>query len=167
MTPCVEAAAMLFSHLDGHDGDIVLDGFPRTYVQSALLHDYCLKRSIQVVGGIEIYVDHLTLLQRALHRLYCRKCGRTYHHHLAPPAQRGVCDADGEDLHTRSDDAREIFERRVHGSLDKERQSMEAFASHWPLASIDGRHSPDMVLSAAVQAIGGLEKQSVQIPPLL
>jgi adenylate kinase len=79
----------------------VLDGFPRTLPQLALMIHSDLFR---VHGMIELVVSSDTVVKRISRRLFHEPSGRSYHPDFVPPRVSGKDDVTGEDLIQRADD---------------------------------------------------------------
>ena len=67
----------------------------------------------QLLSSACAYSPRDVLMQRLTGRLTCRSCGRTFHREFNPPAVEGICDFDGGELFTRSDDTEEAVSRRL------------------------------------------------------
>lgn len=110
-------ARMLFAALDQRadaaSAGALLDGFPRNPAQADVLDAQINDRGETLASVIHISVPRDVLMQRLTGRLTCRSCGRTFHREFNPPAVEGVCDFDGGELYTRSDDTEEAVSRRL------------------------------------------------------
>ena len=73
----------------------ILDGFPRTLAQAAVL-DTLLERLHKFLDAvIEIKVDDGALIDRLSGRFSCAKCGTGYHDRHCLPKTAGICDVCG------------------------------------------------------------------------
>lgn len=99
----------------------ILDGFPRTKVQS-LKYDELLE-SLGKDLGIVIYIDidKDMAIRRACSRITCPKCGRIYNKYSEEmkPKTEGICDDCGESLVQRADDNEETFTKRFEEYINK------------------------------------------------
>ena len=87
----------------------ILDGVPRTLFQAqAMDHD-----GIMIDHVVSIEIDDKVIEERMTGRRVCPKCGASYHQINNPSKQEGICDACGEKLVTRSDDAPETVRNRL------------------------------------------------------
>ena len=87
----------------------ILDGIPRTIPQAQALDQMDLGDYIV----LNISVGDEEILNRLGGRRVCGKCGATYHVTFNPPAEEGKCNACGDALIIRPDDARETIEKRL------------------------------------------------------
>ena len=93
---------------DCKDG-FILDGIPRTIPQAEALD----KMQLGDYVVINISVEDDEILQRLGGRRVCAKCGATYHVTFNPPAVEGKCNACGDALIIRPDDAQETIKKRL------------------------------------------------------
>ena len=116
----------------------LLDGFPRTVNQAVAL-DAALEAMGQKLDRvINIVVDKNLLVERAVGRRVCPKCGRTYHVVNQPPKVEGKCDADGEKLIQRDDDTEETVKTRI-GVYEKQTSPLiDYYKAQGLLLDVDG-----------------------------
>lgn len=126
------------------DTRLVLDGFPRTVIQSVafdamLAH---LGSSVQAVFKLDIPTD--TLVKRISGRRVCRDCGAVYHVDNRPPKAAGICDAcGGDDLYRRSDDLEERVLNRLKVYKCETAPLISYYADQGLLHRIDATGSPE------------------------
>lgn len=95
-------------------GGFILDGFPRTLAQAAVLDTLLDKLGKRLDAVIEIRVEDAALVDRLSGRFSCAKCGHGYHDRHKLPATAGVCDACGSSEFTRrADDNAETLKNRL------------------------------------------------------
>jgi len=91
------------------NNQILLDGFPRSMEQLAMLntgkHDYD--------HLVYLNIDPEVVIERICGRRVHLPSGRVYHINYAPPKVAGKDDVTGEDLVHRPDDQREVVEQRL------------------------------------------------------
>ncbi|MDD6309158.1 MAG: adenylate kinase [Clostridia bacterium] len=87
----------------------ILDGIPRTIPQAQKLDEM----QIEPYTVLNIAVGDDEIVKRLGGRRVCATCGATYHETFNPPAKKGVCDACGETLSIRPDDAEETILKRL------------------------------------------------------
>ena len=87
----------------------ILDGIPRTIPQAEALD----KMGLGEYVVLNISVEDEAILNRLGGRRVCGKCGATYHITFNPPKEEGKCNACGDALIIRPDDARETIEKRL------------------------------------------------------
>lgn len=91
----------------------VLDGFPRTIAQAEALAELLAKRGWAIDLVINIVIDEDVLVERALSRLVCIKCGQPYNSKHMAPAMEGKCDHCAGEVVQRSDDTEETLRKRL------------------------------------------------------
>ena len=87
----------------------ILDGIPRTIPQAEALD----KMGLGEYVVLNIMAEDEAILNRLGGRRVCGKCGATYHVTFNPPKEEGKCNACGDALIIRPDDARETIEKRL------------------------------------------------------
>jgi len=91
------------------EGNIILDGFPRTISQAEELEKQCI--AVDKIIFIDISCEEA--VRRAVNRLICSKCQAVYTKTAyKPPKKEGICDLCGESLTQRSDDNEETVRKR-------------------------------------------------------
>jgi len=85
-------------------GGFLLDGFPRTVPQAAVLDLLLAEHGLELDAVLNYELPLATLLARVTGRLHCPSCHAVYHASLQPPRDPGYCDACGTDLVQRADD---------------------------------------------------------------
>lgn len=132
--------SMMMDHIEkpGSKSGFLLDGFPRTLAQAEGLGERLKKagQAIKLVLNIEVPVDEL--VTRLTGRLYCPKCGRTYHEKFSPPKSAGVCDLSGEPLIRRKDDAPEVVRQRLETFKRQTAPLIEYYRAAGILKAISG-----------------------------
>ncbi len=90
----------------------ILDGYPRTLPQSTVFLPVLRRLRIEPVV-VRLQLDYEATKCRLLNRVSCAGCGATFNLVCLPPKQHGRCDACGSQLVTRTDDQRDLIERRI------------------------------------------------------
>ena len=91
----------------------ILDGFPRTVEQADALDGILKALSIRLTRAVDISVPSDVLVERAVGRRICKKCGATYHIRFNPSKAEGVCDACGGETYQRADDSEATMKNRL------------------------------------------------------
>ena len=92
------------------DGNIILDGFPRTVSQAEVLE----REKVKVDKIIYIKISEEEAVKRALNRLICPSCKEVYSKtSYKPPKVPGICDECGAKLIQRADDNEESLRKRI------------------------------------------------------
>lgn len=158
LVPDALTARLLFATLDeraasGAKAGALLDGFPRNAAQAEVLDAAVAERGETLAAIVHITVPRDVLLLRLTGRLTCRECGRTYHREFNPPRVAGICDHDGGELYTRTDDTVEAVERRLSIYFAQ----TEPLLEHWrPLGivhDINGNQEIDAVTTDIIDAL--------------
>ena len=130
---------------DDCKGGFILDGFPRTVEQADALAKILdeLGKKISCVLNISVPADYL--IERAVGRRICRKCGATYHVKFHAPKAESVCDECGGELYQRADDNAETMTKRLAAYEESTRPLIDYYKSVGIYHEIDGRQSIDKV----------------------
>ncbi len=103
------------------DRPFILDGFPRTIEQAQRLEEMLI--SLGLTNNVAIYldIDIDTATKRALGRVVCPNCKRSYniYNEELKPLRDNICDDCGVFLEKRSDDTEETFKMRFQKYLEK------------------------------------------------
>ncbi len=91
----------------------ILDGFPRTVEQADALDGILKALSLHLTRAVDISVPSEALIERAIGRRVCRKCGAAYHIRFNPSKTDGVCDECGGETYQRADDSEETMKNRL------------------------------------------------------
>ena len=91
----------------------ILDGFPRTVEQADALDGILKELSIGLTKAVDISVPTSALIERAVGRRVCKKCGAAYHIRFNPSKTDGVCDKCGGETYQRADDSEETMKSRL------------------------------------------------------
>jgi adenylate kinase len=95
------------------DGNVILDGFPRTVNQALALEELLRVKSKKISKVLFFDVPDEVIIDRLSGRRVCSKCGAVYHVKYNPPKVEGVCDLCGGTLVQRDDDKEEVVRKRL------------------------------------------------------
>lgn len=95
------------------DGNVILDGFPRTVNQALALEEMLKDKGEKISKVLFFDVPDEVIIDRLSGRRVCSKCGAVYHVKYNPPKVEGVCDLCGGTLVQRDDDKEEVVRRRL------------------------------------------------------
>ena len=111
------------------DGPFILDGYPRNRKQALELDKIFNELNINNYVGIYLDVDEDTALKRALGRITCPKCKRTYnkYNQETKPLNEGLCDDCKIELIGRSDDNEETFKIRFNEYLNNTKPLLDYY----------------------------------------
>lgn len=127
-------------------GGFILDGFPRTLTQAAVLDTLLEKLGKRLDGVIEIRVDDSALVDRLSGRFSCAKCGHGYHERHRLPIKAGVCDVCGSsEFARRADDNAETLKIRLMAYYRETSPLIGYYFGQGKLRSVDGMRAIDEV----------------------
>ncbi len=128
----------------------ILDGFPRTVPQAAILQDITLDDPLDLV--IDLVVPIEVVKERLASRRVCTDCGANYSVDH-PPKYGWVCDNCGGEVVQRADDTPDAIQKRLD-LYERETAPLIAwYADRKLLAEVDGLGPPDVVTARLVAAI--------------
>lgn len=133
----------------------ILDGFPRTVEQAKALADIVKKLDIKIDCALNIDVPAADLIERAVGRRICKKCGATYHIKFKKPHKDDICDICGGDLYQRADDSKATMKSRL-AVYDKQTKPLIAYYKEAGLyKEVDGRQPMTKVCDDIVAVLCG------------
>lgn len=116
----------------------LLDGFPRTVVQAKALDDVLINMGVQLDRVLNIEVDKLMLIKRAVGRRICKECGATYHIEFNPSEKVDTCDKCKGNLYQREDDTEETVTKRIEVYMNETQPLIDYYKSKDLLDVVDG-----------------------------
>lgn len=134
-------------------GGFLLDGFPRTIEQAEALDEELVKMGIKLDKVVNIYADKEILIERAIGRRICKKCGAAYHIKFNPPKVENVCDIDEGELFQRDDDNRETVATRIEVYEKQTQPLIDYYSKKGIIINIDGTKPIDEVFETIVKSI--------------
>ena len=131
----------------------ILDGFPRTALQSQALDEMLAARGLKIDAVIRIIADDAVLLDRITGRYACSDCGAGYHDKHSRPKVEGVCDNCGSKSFVhRADDKAETVQLRLKNYRRATEPLLPYYRDQGVLFEVDGMKGIDNV-AAQVDAI--------------
>ncbi|MFH0713824.1 MAG: nucleoside monophosphate kinase [Candidatus Micrarchaeota archaeon] len=95
------------------NGNVILDGYPRTLKQVSDLDMLLAKRGKKIDKVINLVASDETVIKRIVNRVICSKCQQIYNVKFSPPVKKGVCNKCSGKLIHREDDRKEIITKRL------------------------------------------------------
>ena len=133
----------------------ILDGFPRTVEQADALTKILADLGTKLDAVLNISVPAQDLIERAVGRRICKKCGATYHVKFNPAHKDGVCDSCGGELYKRADDNEDTMKSRLSVYESSTRPLIEYYKKAGIYIEVDGRQSIDKVKTDLFDALRG------------
>ena len=99
---------------DVKEHGFLLDGFPRTLPQAAMLDDALRNLNLPLEAVVLVEAGRELLMKRLTARRICKACGAVFNVLFSPPKQPGVCDRCGGELYQRSDDTEKTAGDRLN-----------------------------------------------------
>ena len=130
---------------DDCKGGFILDGFPRNVEQAKALEKILDELNLKLTKVLNIHVPAEDLIERAVGRRVCKKCGATYHVKFNAPKIENVCDNCGENLYQRADDNEETMKNRLSVYEESTRPLIDYYEKVGLYTEIDGRQPIDKV----------------------
>jgi len=126
-------------------GGYILDGFPRTPAQAAMLDDLAAEQQKEI-QAILIDVPPDILEKRMTGRRSCPVCGEIYNIYFRPPRTDNVCDLHPETrLVHRADDNPETVQARL-ATFDRQTRPLVDYYQTKPLLHrVDGTRDPEVI----------------------
>ena len=134
----------------------ILDGFPRTVHQADELAKILADLGKQLTAVINIHVPKEDLIERAVGRRVCRKCGATYHVKFRPSKVSGVCDSCGGELYQRADDTAETMQNRLGVYESSTSPLIDYYKRAGLYTEIDGRQAISKVTEDLVNVLSSV-----------
>lgn len=140
---------------DVKDG-FLLDGYPRTLVQSEALRNNLADLGRNLDAVIYLNVSKDILIERLAGRYICSDCGATYHKLNNPTKVEGVCDTcGGTEFYQREDDKPETVERRIKVNEEQTDKLVSYYQEEGVLLEIDGNRDPKEVFAEVKELLDG------------
>ena len=131
----------------------ILDGFPRTVEQADALDGIMKELGLSLKRVLNINVPAADLVERAVGRRICKKCGATYHVKFNPSQKEGVCDECGGELFQRADDTAETMTNRLSVYEPSTKPLIDYYQKAGIYTEVDGRQAIDKVTKDLVEAL--------------
>jgi len=137
------------------NGNFILDGYPRNIKQASILSDLLSELDINDIAVIYLDVDEDTAMKRALGRITCPKCKRTYnkYNELTKPKIMGLCDDCNIELVGRSDDNEETFKIRFNEYINNTKPLLDYYKEKSLLYVMDNKIDPNELFKSIKEVI--------------
>ncbi|MBP5200054.1 MAG: adenylate kinase [Schwartzia sp.] len=132
----------------------ILDGFPRTVEQADALDGILKELSIHLTRAVDISVPSSALIERAVGRRVCKKCGAAYHIRFNPSKVDGVCDECGGETYQRADDSEETMKNRLAVYDAQTKPLISHYQKAGLYSEIDGSQEMSKVFADITSCLG-------------
>ena len=133
----------------------ILDGFPRTVEQADSLSGILRDLGLSLTRVLNINVPASDLIERAVGRRICKKCGATYHTKFNPSKKEGICDECGSELFQRADDNAETMKNRLSVYEASTKPLIDYYKKAGLYTEVDGRQAIDKVTADLIKVLQG------------
>ena len=133
----------------------ILDGFPRTVEQANALDQILADLQIKLTRVVDISVPSASLVERAVGRRICKKCGATYHIKFNPTKSEGICDVCGGETYQRADDSEATMKNRLSVYEAQTKPLIDYYQKAGVYTAIDGSQAIDKVFEDVVGCLQG------------
>jgi adenylate kinase len=131
----------------------ILDGFPRTTAQAAMLEKLAVEQGKQILA-IVVDVPFELLEKRAVGRRLCPVCGEIYNVYFKPPKSENVCDLHPEaQLTHRADDQPEKIKVRLDTYDHQTRPLLDYYEASKRLHRVDGTREPETIYDEILKTV--------------
>jgi len=131
----------------------ILDGFPRTPAQAAILEKLATEQA-KKIQAIEIQMPRELLARRMVGRRNCPVCGEIYNVYFKPPKVDNVCDLHPQvQLHHRSDDNLDTVQARLATYEEQTRPLLDYHKAANLLHVVDGTRQPEAIYRDIVKMV--------------
>lgn len=120
------------------DEHFILDGFPRNLKQAEDLDSLLNELDLNDYTVIELDVPYDVCLKRAVGRIICPKCHKSFNKYFVKPKIEGICDNCGSLLISRSDDNEDTFKNRYDTYLENTAPLVEYYKNSNLLVKVNG-----------------------------
>ena len=131
----------------------ILDGFPRTVEQADALTEILKDLGLTLTRVLNINVPAEDLIERAVGRRICKKCGATYHTKFNPPKKEGICDVCGSELFQRADDTAETMKNRLSVYEASTKPLIDYYKAAGVYTEVDGRQPIEKVTQDLIEVL--------------
>ncbi len=127
------------------DQKFLFDGFPRTLVQAEKLDELIRTKNLILEAVILLECPNDQLVERLSGRQTCEQCGAVYHLSYKPSAVDGICDQDGGELKSRTDDVAETVRKRLEIYTERTAPLIDYYLEKGLIHSVDASRSFEKV----------------------
>ncbi len=131
----------------------ILDGFPRTAAQVAILDRVLHRLGVALDGAFLLAAEEEEIVRRLTGRRVCPSCSAVYHLETKAPRSAGVCDKCGSALVQRPDDTEDVIRDRLFVYREQTLPIAEIYRERGMLRQVDATGLPDEVFEKLTEAM--------------
>lgn len=136
-------------------GGFLLDGFPRTVPQAAVLDVLLRHEGIQIDAVVSYDLPEPELIARIGGRRTCPVCKAVFHTQLRAPKREGICDTCGTALVQREDDLPGAVHIRQAAYLESTAPLLSFYGDQGLLVHVSAVGVPEEVFARTLIALAG------------
>lgn len=138
---------MISKRLAQHDveGGFILDGFPRTVEQVAILDRVLEQRGVRLDRVILLGASEQEIVRRLSGRRVCESCGAVYHVESKSSSKGEACERCEGALVQRPDDTEEVIRERLRVYREQTLPIADAYKKRGLLVNVEGTGAPEEV----------------------
>ncbi len=125
----------------------ILDGFPRTIEQVAILDRVLEQRGTSLDRVVLLGVSEQEIVRRLSGRRVCESCGAVYHMESKPSSKGEACERCDGALAQRSDDTEEVIRERLRVYREQTLPIADAYRERGLLVNVEGTGAPEEVFA--------------------
>ena len=127
----------------------------RPFDQADALDGIVKDLGLSLTRVLYINVPAADLIERAVGRRICKKCGATYHIKFNPSKKDGICDTCGSELFQRADDTEETMKNRLGEYEASTKPLIDYYQKAGVYTEVDGRQAIDKVTKDLIEVLRG------------
>ncbi len=127
------------------EGGFILDGFPRTIEQVAILDRVLEQRGVSLDRVVLLVASEQEIVRRLHGRRVCESCGAVYHVESKPPSKGQACERCDGALIQRPDDTEGVIRERLRVYREQTLPIVDAYKERGLLVNVEGTGAPDEV----------------------
>ena len=134
-------------------GGFILDGFPRTAVQVAILDRVLERCEIKLDRVVLLAASEQEIVRRLSGRRVCESCGAVYQLESKPSSKGDACERCEGALIQRADDTEDVIRERLRVYREQTLPIADAYKKRGLLVRIEGTGAPDTVFERLQAAL--------------
>ncbi|MDD2251426.1 MAG: adenylate kinase [Dehalococcoidales bacterium] len=137
----------------GDEKGVILDGFPRNYIQAVALDEALEKQNKAIDRVVNIQVEQKELVRRLSSRWLCRECQSPYSSSTADNPCLDGCPGCGGELYQRTDDKPETVARRLEVYYKETAPLIDYYRNQCKLVEVEGEGGVEEITARMIRAL--------------